>query len=335
MTEPPREFPRSRLDPHSARALDTALLDMTWPPGSRPALSLRRAALEQGAARERRRVPGHPGVRSTDRMLSRDEGSPSVPVRVYQPAFPAGLAGAILFMHGGGYIMGSLDTEDVLAEALCAELGAVVVSVGYRLAPESPYPAALDDCMHALRWFADHAGSLGADAGCLTLVGGSAGGGLALACALRARDEGGPPLAFVLAAYPMIDDACETISSQEIVSLGVWDRTDNLEAWDWYLAGNLEDPYAAPARATSLSGLPPTFLDVGDADAFRDETITFAGRLLAAGVATELHVYRGAFHASEEFAPTAPLSRLIIALRMRALRAGLRLTVSTATGPQT
>ncbi len=124
--------------------------------------------------------------------------------------------------------------------------------------------------------------------------------------------------------YPMIDDRNTTASSHEVTGVGIWDRAGNLEAWSWYLGGEAADEIAAPARAEDLSGLPPAFIDVGEVDLFRDEDIVFANRLMQAGVATELHVHPGAYHASETFAPEAPLSQRIWTLRIDALRRALR-----------
>ena len=164
---------------------------------------------------------------------------------------------------------------------------------------------------------------LGFDPKRLAVCGGSAGGGLTIATALIARDRGGPPICFIGALYPMIDDRDETLSSHEITDIGVWDRDTNREAWDWYLGGKPADGYAAPARAEDLSGLPPAFIDVGEVDLFRDEDIDFAARLLQAGVPTELHVYPGAYHASEVIAPEASLSKLIWRQRIEALNRAL------------
>jgi acetyl esterase/lipase len=168
-----------------------------------------------------------------------------------------------------------------------------------------------------------NAGELGFDVDRLGVYGGSAGGGLALATALTARDTAGPAIAFVMAPYPQIDDRNETPSSREIVDIGIWDRAGNIEAWEWYLGGRPADQYSAPARATDLTGLPSTFIDVGDRDMFLDEDVDFANRLQEAGVPTELHVYAGAYHASEVFAPTAALSQEIWANRLAALHRAL------------
>ena len=207
---------------------------------------------------------------------------------------------------------------------LCETIQSIVVSVEYRLAPENPHPAPVQDCYEALVWMSQNATELGFDSDRLAIVGGSAGGGLAIATALMARDQEFPKLCFLMANYAMIDDRNETPSSKEITDVGIWDREANIEAWDWYLGGNPPDEYAAPARATDLSGLPPTFIDVGELDLFRDEDINFATRLSQHGVTTELHVYPGAYHGSESIAPDAELSKQIWINRIEALKRALR-----------
>jgi acetyl esterase/lipase len=157
------------------------------------------------------------------------------------------------------------------------------------------------------------------------VYGGSAGGNLAIATSLKARDEGTPTIAYTMAAYPMVDHRNVLPSTYEVTEIGVWDRQTNIEAWGWFLAGQEPDRYAAPLHADDLSGLPPAFIGVGIQDLFRDEDIAFAQRLLAAGVPTELHVYPGAYHACELFAPEAELSRHIWATRFRALRRALNI----------
>jgi acetyl esterase/lipase len=170
---------------------------------------------------------------------------------------------------------------------------------------------------------ARNAAELGFDPDRLAVYGGSAGGGLTIAVVLLARDRGFPAIRFQMPIYPMIDDTNETASSHEITDVGVWDRSANIEAWQWYLGGGKADQYAAPTRAEDLSGLPPAFIDVGTVDMFRDEDIAFAMRLMQAGVPTELHVNPGAYHASEVLAPQAELSRRIWERRFEALRRGL------------
>ena len=259
-----------------------------------------------------------------DRNIAAPNALLELVVRIYKPTGVSGSLPGIFFIHGGGMIMGSIETENHKAAMLCETIQSIVVSVEYRLAPENPHPAQVQDCYEALVWMSKNAAELGFDTDRLAIVGGSAGGGLAIATALMARDQEFPKLSFQMANYPMIDDRNETPSSKEITDVGIWDRKANIEAWDWYLGGKNADEYAAPARAKDLSGLPPTFIDVGELDLFRDEDIEFAKRLLQAGVTTELHVYPGAYHASESFAPEAELSKQIWTKRIEALKRALK-----------
>ena len=269
-------------------------------------------------------LPPIENVVMEDRNIPGPDGSPEVGVRIYKPVDVSASLPGMFFIHGGGMIVGSIEGENLKAAMLCETIQAVVVSVEYRLAPENPHPAPVQDCYEALVWMSKNATELGFDPERLAIVGGSAGGGLAIATALMARDQEFPKLCFQMANYPMIDDRNETPSSKEITDVGIWDREANLEAWDWYLGGKPADEYAAPARAKNLSDLPPTFIDVGEIDLFRDEDIEFATRLLQAGVTTELHVYPGAYHASEAFAPDAELSKQIWAKRIEALKRALK-----------
>jgi acetyl esterase/lipase len=195
-----------------------------------------------------------------------------------------------------------------------------IASIDYRKAPEHPYPAAPEDCYAGVCWVFEHAADLGMDTRNIGLMGASAGGGLALAVALMLRDRDGPTLKYLLPIYPMIDDRHETTSSHEVVDIGIWDRAGSIEAWGWYLGDAEADAYAAPARAEDLSGLPPTYIDVGDLDLFRDEDIAITQRLSAAGVPVEFHLWTGAYHASELFAPHARLSQRIWQTRYTAIR---------------
>jgi acetyl esterase/lipase len=250
-------------------------------------------------------------------------GSADVPGRVYRPREPEPASPAVFFIHGGGMYLGDLDYEHAAAVKICEELGALVVSSGYRKAPEHAHPAQLDDCYAALSWTSDHAKSLGFEAGRLAIVGGSAGGNLAIATALKARDLGGPALCHVMAFYPMVDHRNTMPSTHDGTAVGPWDRRANIEAWEWFLGGQEPDGYAAPLHADDLSGLPPTFIDVGTVDLFRDEDVALAQRLLTAGVPTELHVHPGVYHAAEHFAPDAEAARHMWAVRFRALRRAL------------
>jgi acetyl esterase/lipase len=312
---------RDLIDPESREPLDQLLAVM---PGGFNAIAdivARRAAAAQLLAAVE--VPPNPNVTREDRTVPGPEGAPDISVRVFRPASASGTLPGVYFIHGGGMILGDVEGESAVAEQVCEQVGAVVVSVEYRLAPEDPHPAQAEDCYAGLVWMARNAAELGFDPGRLAVYGGSAGGGLTIAVVLLARDRGFPAIRFQMPIYPMIDHANETSSSQEITDIGVWDRAANIEAWDWYLGGGKPDCYAAPALAEDLSGLPPTFIDVGTCDLFRDEDIAFATRLMQAGVPTELHVSPGAYHASEVLAPTAALSRRIWERRFDALRRAL------------
>lgn len=279
---------------------------MVWEVMARPAY----CGLNENVVQEDRTVPG-------------PEGEPDISVRITRPKNADAALPGVYFIHGGGMVLGEVEGENVGATTISEQVNAVVVSVEYRLAPENPYPAPVEDCYAGFVWMAEHAAELGIDPARIAFYGGSAGGGLVLATALLARDRTGPKVAFQMPIYPMIDDRNESASSHEISDVGIWDRSANIEAWGWYLGGNDADEYAAPARAQDLSGLPPTFIDVGAVDMFRDEDIAFANRLMQAGVPTELHINPGSYHASEVFAPEAQLSQRIWAMRLDALRRAL------------
>lgn len=239
-------------------------------------------------------------------------GDPPVSVRVHRTKGTDDPLPCVYSMHGGGYVLGSYAMDDPRFDAMCPKLGFVGVSVEYRLAPEAQYPEPLEDCYQGLRWTHEHAEELGIDAGRIGIMGVSAGGGLAAALALLARDRGEVPVAFQLLDSPMLDDRQITPSSRGD-GLPVWSRGSNTFGWKSYL-GDLygrDDvpPTAAPARATDLSGLPPAFMSVGAVDGFRDEDVDFALRLNHAGVPTELHVYPGACHGFNLLAPDVPVSK--------------------------
>jgi acetyl esterase/lipase len=243
------------------------------------------------------------------------EGSPDITLVHARPADAAGPLPVLYYMHGGGMIMGN--AWSVLPKILrdwSAPLGLAVVSVEYRLAPETRYPGPLEDCHAGLAWTADHADELGIDAERLIIGGKSAGGGLAAALTLLNRDRGeGPTPIGQLLQCPMLDDRLNTRSAHQMAGIGLWDRSSTAVAWQAYL-GDLYGapdlpPYAAPARATDLSRLPPTYIDVGSAETFRDENVAYAQAIWRAGGDAELHVWPGAFHGFDSFAPTAALTR--------------------------
>lgn len=258
-----------------------------------------------------------------ERKIPGPDGAPEIAVRIYRPTDAKAPVPGIYYIHGGGMVVGSLNTGHAECLRFCSELGAVVVNVEYRLAPENPHPAPCEDCYAGLKWMSDNAEELGLDTDRVAIYGPSAGGGLTVATALRARDRGGPRVAFVMAIYPMIDHRNITASSHEITNIGIWDRSTNAEGWASYLGGKEPDAYASPALCEDLRGFPPTYIDVGTEDLFRDEDISFASRLLAAGVFTELHVDPGAYHGSELLAPTANVSQRQLNRRLEALRSAL------------
>ena len=213
-------------------------------------------------------------------------------------------------MHGGGYVVGTYEMEDLRFDRWCQSLNIVGVSVEYRLAPETPYPGPLEDCYAGLKWTFEQAETLGIDRDHIGIGGASAGAGLAAGLALLVRDRGEIPNQFQLLIYPMIDDRIESVSSQWEVP--IWPPSSNHFGWASYLgdlAGKEPPAYAAPARATELSGLPPALILVGSLDGFHDEDIEYAKRLNHAGVHTELHVYPGAPHGFDGMMPTTRLAK--------------------------
>lgn len=242
-----------------------------------------------------------------DIVLDGSDNPSGLKVRLYRPVNCESSAPVMLWLHGGGYIMGSLDMDVGFLQHLANAVACVIVSVDYRLAPEHPFPSALDDAYHALRWLHQNAVQLDIDSQRIAISGISGGGGLAAGLGLYARDKAEMPVAFQLLLCPMIDDRNSTPSSLLPFSGMAWDRRGNTNAWAAYLGREPNsDPIAAPvseyaaaARVRNAAGLPPSFISVGSVDLFRDENIDYARKLLEAGVPTNLHVYAGGFHAFE------------------------------------
>jgi len=247
------------------------------------------------------------GVVQGDRPIPGAPGAPDVTVRVYTPEGLDGSVPGLLHIHGGGFVIGDLETEQGACLALCRNLGVVVVSVDYRLAPETPYPGPLEDCYAALQWTHGNAGELLIDPARLGIIGQSAGGGLAAALALLSRDRGGPSICFQFLGIPELDDRLETASMRKFVDTPLWHRPNAELSWDFYLGkeyrrGGDNVPYhAAPARAEDLSGLPPAYISTMEFDPLRDEGVLYAMKLMQAGVPTELHSFPGTFHGSSMF----------------------------------
>ena len=259
-----------------------------------------------------------------DRFIPGAEGDPDVRVLHYTPPGTAGAARpAVLEIHGGGYIIGDADMSDVANRAVALALDCVVVSVDYRLAPETAWPGSLNDNYAALCWLAGNAAELGVDPARIAISGGSAGGGHAAALALHARNMKGPPICFQLIDYPMLDDrTCTDPQPHPYAGEFVWTPQLNHFGWKSLLGGEPGHEgvheTAAPARATDLSGLPPAFISIGALDLFLDESLEYTRRLSRAGVPVELHVIPGAYHGSGMVAD-APQSQMVAELRMKAL----------------
>ncbi|UJW31303.1 alpha/beta hydrolase [Saccharothrix sp. AJ9571] len=242
-----------------------------------------------------------------------------VVVTVIKPRAPEPGAPGFYNIHGGGMVVDNRFADLPRLIPLIEEFGFVAVTVDYRLAPEHPHPAPIEDCYAGLTWMAANATELGFDPAKLVVGGGSAGGGLSAGIALLARDRGGPALAGQLLLCPMIDDRGTSASTVEFAGRGVWSRASNEFGWRSLLNGG-SSPYAVPATATDLSGLPPAFIEVGAVEIFRDEDVDYARRLWLAGVPTELHVWAGAYHGFDRIAPDSEVSRAALATRSSWLR---------------
>jgi len=260
---------------------------------------------------ENDQVPLSDGVTRTDVTVPGVEGGPDVRLRVHRRVGAEGNAPCIFWMHGGGYVLGTPEQDDLRFDRWCQRFDLIGVAVQYRLAPEHPYPAAIDDCYAGLSWVKKHGAEVGIDTIRVGIGGPSGGGGLAAALGLVVRDRAEFDLAYQMLIYPMIDDTRATTSAGWDVP--VWSPESNEFGWSSYLGdlfGTENVPsHAAPSRATDLSGLPPTYIMVGTLDGFVDEDISYATGLNHAGVPVELHVYPGAPHGFEGLAPAAEVSR--------------------------
>jgi len=246
------------------------------------------------------------------RLVPGFRGAPDVGVWIYTPPEATTPLPCIFHMHGGGYVMGDVGSQEPVHRTMAASLGCVIVSVDYRLAPETVFPGAIEDCYAALAWVFANAADLGVDPARIGVMGESAGGGLAASLALLTRDRGEHALAFQHLIYPMIDDrTCIVPDPHPHTGEFIWDADKNLFGWRAILGvepgANDVSPYAAASRAEDLSGLPPTFISTGGLDLFLEEDLEYARRLMRVGVPVELHVYPGAFHAFNVH-PTAEVS---------------------------
>lgn len=253
------------------------------------------------------------GIRAENIFIPRQDGSTTIRLRVYRPGSTDARTPALIWMHGGGHLIGKPEQDDGVCAQFVRELGITVVSVDYRLSPRHPFPAALDDCYAALQWAASRPGQSGIDPARIAVGGASAGGGLAAALAQLAHDRKEIEPAFQLLVYPMLDDRtvlhADIDDSQNIT----WDHESNRFGWESYLGrecGAEEVPaYSVSARRTDLSGLPPAWVGVGDLDIFHAEAAAYAHRLRECGASCELEVIPGAFHGFDVFGPQIPVVR--------------------------
>ncbi len=254
------------------------------------------------------------GLTIIDKKIPGYQSDLEVPIRVYIPDNIEKPGPALLDIHGGGFVIGSIETEHAVSVRFAKSLGVIVVSVDYRLAPEHPFPAGLHDCYAALKWMHSQTEELSIDANRIGVYGVSAGGGLAAGLTLLARDMGGPSICFQCLNIPELDDRLETVSAKQFVDTPVWNRHKALTSWRYYLGekysrGSEDVPeQAAPARAKDLRDLPPAFVSAMEFDPLRDEDVAYAARLMQAGVKVELHAYPGTFHGSSMF-PAAVTQR--------------------------
>jgi len=255
---------------------------------------------------ENRTVPGSAG---------------EIPVRIYTPVGTAPFP-VLVYFHGGGWVIGNLDTHDGICRSLANRVGCLVVSVDYRLAPEHPFPAAPEDCYAATRWLAEHAGSLGGDKGRIAVGGDSAGGNLAAVVALMARDRGGPKLAFQLLVYPATDTDFETRSYRENSEGYFLTRADMVWFWNHYAPRDEDrrNPYAAPLRAASLRGLPPALVITAEFDPLCDDGNAYAARLREDGVPVRLSQQDGLIHGFFQMGAVIDRGRASVDEASRALK---------------
>ncbi|MFH0516157.1 alpha/beta hydrolase [Streptomyces sp. M41] len=297
------------LDPELVRVAELQPdLDYGRPQESRDAL---RRAYRISRALRGRNAPDD-GLEVTDREIPARAGSPDIPVRIYARSGSEGPVPALLFFHGGGFVTGNLDTEDDRCREYARRTGVTVISVDYRLAPEHPFPCAFEDCYDALVWVAGHAAELGIDGERMAVGGTSAGGALTAAVTLASRDLGGPPVVYQMLLYPVIDHAMTSRSMKEFEATPGWHARNNVHMWRHYLGTDAPEkvsPYAAPAEAGDLTGLPPAYLMTIEFDPLRDEGLDFGRRLLAAGVSVQVHHLPGTFHGFDAAAPQSVVGR--------------------------
>lgn len=278
-----------------------------------------RESAESGLSLLDASLPEHPEVARVDHTATAPDGA-DVLVRWYDPSPDRERGPGVVFLHGGGMILGSVAMYDRLVAGYVAASGVPFLSVDYRVAPEHPHPTPVEDCFAGLQWLVAHADELRVDPARVAVMGDSAGGGLAAGVVLLARDRG-VPVARQILVYPMLDDRTTT-PDPELAPFAAWSYDDNYTGWHALLGdaiGGPDVPYsAAPARATDVSGLPPMFIDAGELDIFRDECVDYARRVAATGTSVELHVHPGCPHGYDRM--PIPVAERAIADRIRVLQ---------------
>jgi acetyl esterase/lipase len=312
------------MDPELLQAVTAMLADgATLPePAARGDWKTLRANGEAGLARLEAALAEHPSVSRADHRVPSCDGG-QLPARWYAPPGhdPSAAGPAAVYLHGGGMIMGTVDMHDRMVAGYAADSGVPLLAMDYRRAPEHPHPAPVEDAYAGLAWLAAHAPELGVDPARIAVMGDSGGGGLAAGATLLARDRG-LPVARQILIYPMLDDRT-TEPDPALAPWAGWSYDDNYTGWHALLGDLIGGPdvpcYAAPARAADVSGLPPTYIEVGELDIFRDESIEYARRIALAGTPIELHVHPGCPHGFDRIAPQAGVVRRARADRLRAL----------------
>ena len=310
-----------KLDPELEPIFDAVFADS----GAMPRLPRgdwqgRRQASQASSDMFEKMLPAHDNVNVKDFSVASADGT-SIALRWYKPANSQSRA-AVLYTHGGGKFLCDAAMYDPICKHYAVQADVAVLSVDFRLPPEHPYPALAEDCYAGLVWLAEHANELGVDLSRIGVMGDSGGGGIAAGVALMARDNSGPKIAKQLLIYPMLDDR-NTVEDPALLQFATWNYDDNYTGWQCYVGDAIGSQgvsaYAAPSRETDLSGLPDAFIDVGELDIFRDESIDYATRLVQAGSSVEFHLYPGAPHGFELFGFPTQIAANAWQARFRAL----------------
>jgi acetyl esterase/lipase len=314
--------PKQRLDPELVAPLE-GVMSATGGGFNLHDLAGMRAMVDAMVAGVKTQAPTIAGVEAKDLEVPGPKGAPPVGLRLYRPKETRDALPVLVWMHPGGWVLGNIELEDLMARELVKSVRCAVVAVEYRLSPEHPYPAALEDCYAVLKWLAADGKKNGVDTRRIAVGGSSAGGNLAAGLALLARDRGEVPISFQVLIYPALNDRNIAQVGPNVAENLFWSRENMLMSWQAYLENRQATAdvpiYAAPTRARDLSRLPPAFIAVGGLDMFLEECLDYATRLTAAGVNTEAHVYPGAFHAFDAFAPSARVAQRLVADRNAAL----------------